>query len=234
MTQAYQWQDIVTTFINAAGVSNTVAEITTVPAPQFSADDIEVTSMDSGGIKEFISGLKEGNEIEFIMNDVPSDPGQQALEAAADAFENGTIIIYVPKVAKSVTFACAVKTFDWIGDNGVARNSCKVKVSGKPVKGTTPVQLSNLTTTAGTIFPGFAADKYIYTVPALNATAKCKVTPTSDGATIFVNGTSVTSGSASGDITLTEGGITVIDILVKMDAKTPTAYKMYVSRAAGE
>jgi predicted secreted protein len=231
MTQAYQWQDIVTTFINAAGVSNTVAEITTVPAPQFSADDIEVTSMDSGGIKEFISGLKEGNEIEFIMNDVPTDPGQQALQAAADAFENGTIMIYVPKVAKSVTFACVVKTFDWMGDNGVARNSCKVKVSGKPVKGTSVVQLSALTTTAGTLFPTFAAGTYVYTVAALHATATCTVTPTSAGATILVNGTAVTSGEASGNIALTDAGITQIDIIVKKDAKTPTAYKIYVSRA---
>ncbi|MFA6727351.1 MAG: phage tail tube protein, partial [Prevotella sp.] len=134
MTHAYTWQDIVTTFINSAGVSHTVAEITSVPAPQFSADDIEVTSQDSGGVKEFITGLKEGNEIEFMMNDVPSDAGQQALETAANNFENGTFIINVTKIGKSVTFDCAVKTFDWIEDNGVARNSCKVKVSGKPIK----------------------------------------------------------------------------------------------------
>jgi len=233
MTQAYTWQDIVTTFINAAGVSHTVAELTTLPAPQYSADDIEVTSQDSGGVKEFISGLKEGNEIEFMMNDVPSDDGQKSLQDAADNFENGTFIINVTKIGKSVTFDCAVKTFDWVEDNGVARNSCKVKVSGKPIKGTTPVQLSALTTTAGTLFPTFAADKYEYTVAALNATATCTVTPTSAGATILVNGTAVTSGSASGNIALTEGGITVIDILVKKAASTPTAYKIYVSRAAG-
>lgn len=233
MTKAYSWQDIVTTFINAAGVSHTVAEITSVPAPQFSADDIEVTSQDSGGVKEFISGLREGNEIEFMMNDVPSDDGQKSLAAAADNFENGTFIINVTKIGKSVTFDGALKSFDWVEDNGVARNSCKVKVSGKPIKGTTPVQLSALTTTAGTLFPTFSASKYTYTVAALNATATCKVTPTSADATILVNGTAVTSASASGDISLTEGGITVIDILVKKAASTPTAYKIYVSRAAG-
>lgn len=233
MTHAYTWQDIVTTFINSAGVSHTVAEITSVPAPQLSADDIEVTSQDSGGVKEFITGLKEGNEIEFMMNDVPSDAGQQALETAANNFENGTFIINVTKIGKSVTFDCAVKTFDWIEDNGVARNSCKVKVSGKPIKGTTPVQLSALATTAGTLFPVFAVDKYAYTVAALHATATCTVTPTSADATILVNGTAVTSGSASGNITLTDGGITTIDIIVKKSGGTTTSYKIYVSRAAG-
>lgn len=233
MTKAYTWQDITTTFINAAGVSHTVAEVTTVPAPQYSAEDIDVTSMDSGGIKEFISGLKEGNEIEFVMNDVPSDEGQKSLSAAAENFENGTFIINATKIGKSITFDCAVKTFDWGEDNGVARNTCKVKVSGKPIRGTTPVQLSALTTTAGTLFPTFSADKYVYTVQALNATATCTVTPTSTDATILVNGTAVTSGSASGNISLTEGGITVIDVLVKKAACTPTAYKIYVSRAAG-
>jgi len=231
MTQAYQWQDIVTTFINADGVSNTVAEITSVPAPQFSADDIEVTSMDSGGVKEFISGLKEGNEIEFMMNDVPNDAGQQALAAAADNFENGTFILNFTKSGRSITFDCALKTFDLIEDNGVARNSCKVKVSGKPIKGTTPVQLSALTTTAGTLFPDFSATQYTYTVSALHDTATCTVTPTSVGATITVDGTTVVSGDASSSISLTDGGITVIDVLVKKSASTPTSYKIYVSRS---
>ena len=90
MTLAYAWKDIVTTFMNAAGTSATVAEIKTVPAPQFTAEDIDVTNMDSGGVKEFIAGMKEGNEIEFIGNDVPSDTGQQLLEAAATAGESGT------------------------------------------------------------------------------------------------------------------------------------------------
>lgn len=230
-TQAYAWQNIVTTFINAQGVSNVVKEIKKVPAPQFTAEDIDVTSQDSGGIKEFIPGLKEGNEIEFIGNDVPSDPGQLALEAAASASENGTFTLTF-LTGRTITFDAAIKTFDIIEDGGAAAFSCKVKVSGVPIRGTTPVQLSALTTTAGTLFPTFAAGTYTYTVSALHATATCTVTPTSAGATILVNGTAVTSGQASGNIALADGGITEIGILVKKSGNTSTAYKLLVSRAA--
>lgn len=234
MTQAYAWKDIVTTFMNAAGTSATVAEIKTVPAPQFTAEDIDVSNQDSGGVKEFIAGMKEGNEIEFIGNDVPSDTGQQLLLAAADAGESGTFTLAFPS-GRSITFTAAIKTFDIIEDNGAGAFSCKVKVSGKPTRGTSAIQLSALSTTAGTIFPyPFAASTYVYTVAALNATATCKVTPTSSGGgTITVNGTAVTSGQASGDIELTEGGITEIGILVTKTGSSATMYKILVSRAAG-
>jgi hypothetical protein len=229
-TQAYAWQSITVTFTNAAGVSNAVAEIKKVPAPQFTAEEIDVTSQDSGSVKEFIAGLKEGNEIEFIGNDVPSDAGQQALEAAALAGENGTFTLAFTS-GRSITFDCAVKTYDIIEDNGAAAFSCKVKVSGLPTKGTDPVQLSALTVSAGTLFPAFAAGTYEYYLPEVNATGTITATPTSAGATIKVNGTAVTSGEASGNITLTAGAITKIGILVTKAGKSAKAYTIWVGRA---
>jgi predicted secreted protein len=232
MTLAYAWKDIVTTFMNAAGTSATVAEIKTVPAPQFTAEDIDVTNQDSEGVKEFIAGMKEGNEIEFIGNDVPSDTGQQLLLAAADAGESGTFTLAFPS-GRSITFTAAIKTFDIIEDNGAGAFSCKVKVSGKPTRGTSPIQLSALTTTAGTLFPTFAAGTYLYTVAALNATSTCTVTPTCATGTITVNGVAVATGVASGNITLEAAGKTTeIGILVTKSGSTATMYKIIVSRSA--
>lgn len=230
-TQAYAWQNITVTFVNAAGASNVVGEVKKVPSPQFTAEDIDVTSQDSGNVKEFIPGLKEGNEIEFIGNDVSSDAGQAALMAAADAGENGTFILAFPS-GRTITFDCAVKTFDIIEDNGAGAFSCKVKVSSIPTRGTDPVQLSALTVSTGTLFPAFAADKYVYTLPETNATATITLTPTSAGNTIIVNGTTATSGSATGNISLTAGAVTPITILVKKTGKSSKIYTIYVSRAA--
>jgi Lambda phage tail tube protein, TTP/Cadherin-like beta sandwich domain len=231
MTQAYAWKSIVTTFTNAAGTSATVAEIKTVPAPQFTAEDIDVTNQDSGGVKEFIAGLKEGNEIEFIGNDVPSDTGQGLLDAAAAAGESGTFLLTFPS-GRTITFTAAIKTFDIVEDNGAGAFSCKVKVSGTVTRGSTKIQLSALTTTAGTLFPTFAAGTYLYTVAAAHATATCTVTPTCATGTIKVNGTLVTSGQASGNITLTDAATTEIGILVTKTGSAATMYKLIVSRAA--
>lgn len=233
VTQAYAWKDIVTTFTNAAGVAKTVAEIKTVPAPQFTAEDIDVTNQDSGGVKEFISGLKEGNEIEFVGNDVPSDEGQTNLSAAADAGESGTFLLSFPS-GRTIEFDAAIKTFDVIEDNGAGAFSCKVKVSGAPRRSTgTLAQLSDLTTTAGTLFPAtFDADTYEYTVSCANGTATCKVTGTSTN-TIKINGVTTATTVASDDIALTEGAVTTIYIQTSGTSKKTCNYKIYVSRAAG-
>lgn len=230
-TQAYAWQSITVTYTNSSGQSATVAEVKTVPAPQFTAEDIDVTSQDSGNIKEFIPGMKEGNEIEFIGNDVPSDTGQGYLAADAAAGANGHFALTFPS-GRTIEFDCAVKTFDIIDDNGAGAFSCKVKVSGTPTRSSSVVQLSALTTTAGTLFPTFAAGTYTYTVAALHATSTCTVTPTSAGSTIYVNGTLVSSGSASGNIALTDAAITEISINVRKSGYTSTTYKLVVSRAA--
>lgn len=230
-TQAYAWQSIVVTYTNSSGQSATVAEVKVVPAPQFTAEDIDVTSQDSGNIKEFIPGMKEGNEIEFIGNDVPSDTGQGYLSADAAAGANGHFALAFPS-GQTIEFNAAIKTFDIIEDNGAGAFSCKVKVSGSPSRSSTLVKLSDLTTTAGTLFPAFAEGTYTYTITALPATSTCTVTPTSAGATIYVNGTAVTSGQASGNINLTDGGVTQISVNVRKSGSVSTTYRLIVSRAA--
>jgi hypothetical protein len=227
MTQAYTWQDIDVKFTNAAGITNKIAEIKKVPAPQFTAEDIDVTNQDSNGVKEFIAGLKEGNEIEFVGNDVPSDAGQQALDAAAAAGESGTFVLTF-KSGRSVTFTAAIKTFDLIEDNKAAAFSCKVKVSGTVTRGTSKQNLSALTISAGTLYPSFSATTYEYIVTETTGTVT--VTPTSASASIFVNGKAVTSGAASGDITLTIGELKDIGILVKRSGYTTTAYTIHAYR----
>jgi hypothetical protein len=226
-TNPSAWQSITVTYTSAAGVTTTVGRIKKVPAPQFTAEDIDVTDQDSGGVKQFISGLKEGNEIEFIMNDIPTDAGQIALDAAATAGETGTFIMTFP-TGRTVTFQAAVKTFDLIEDNKAAAISCKVKVSGTITRGGTKQNLSALTVSAGTLYPTFAATTYEYLVT--ETTGSITVTPTSASATIYVNGKAVTSGQASDAISLTIGEFKKIGILVERAGYASTAYTINTYR----
>jgi predicted secreted protein len=59
-----------------------VTELQTLAEPERSKDAVEVTHYNSiAGYREFISGLKDGGEIPLEFSNVPSDEGQQALEA---------------------------------------------------------------------------------------------------------------------------------------------------------
>jgi hypothetical protein len=218
------WQGITVTFNGT-----TVGRIKKVPAPQFTAEDIDITDQDSNGIKQFIPGLKEGNEIEFILNDIPSDAGQVLLDAAATAGTTGAFIMTFP-TGRTVSFDGAVKTFDLIEDNKATAISCKVKVSGAITRGTTNQNLSALTISAGTLYPTFDAAKYEYVVT--EATGTITITPTSANATITVDGTAVTSGQASGNISLTIGALKNIPIIVTRSGYSATSYMIHVYRVS--
>jgi hypothetical protein len=227
------WQGITVTFNGT-----TVGRIKKVPAPQFSAEDIDITDQDSNGIKQFIPGLKEGNEIEFILNDIPSDTGQQALDAAATAGTTGTFILTFP-TGRTVSFDGAVKTFDLIEDNKATAISCKVKVTGTITRGATNKQnLTTLTVTpssgSATLFPTpFAATTYEYTCSVLNAAATVDFIPTSTSATsITVNSEVITASNTSATIDLTAGAIKKVNIIVQRTGYLATNYTFWVCRAA--
>jgi gliding motility-associated-like protein len=92
--------------------------------------------------------------------------------------------------------------------------------------------LSNITLSTGTLNPVFGGGTVNYTSSVANTVTTIKLTPTvADAtATIKVNGTTVASGTASGNIDLAVGAN---DILVDVTAQdgTPKQYKVTVTRA---
>ncbi len=95
--------------------------------------------------------------------------------------------------------------------------------------------LSALTLSGGaTLTPVFDAGTFTYTADVDNSVANIMVTPTATdaGATIEVQGTAVTSGSASTAITLTAGVATDIAVLVTAEDGTTQTYNLAVTRAA--
>ena len=97
-----------------------------------------------------------------------------------------------------------------------------------------PGGLSGLTLSSGRLTPTFDAGTTSYTVAVGNNVESVTMTPTyvaSCGATITVDGTAVKSGSASGDIDLTAGDETSIDVVFVNGSSTET-YTIAVTRDA--
>jgi uncharacterized repeat protein (TIGR02543 family) len=94
--------------------------------------------------------------------------------------------------------------------------------------------LSALSLSSGSLSPSFASGTTSYTASVPNTTTSLTVTPTvSDStATVKVNGTSVTSGSASGSIALNVGSNTITVLGTAQDGSTTASYTITVTRAS--
>ncbi|MEO9340881.1 putative Ig domain-containing protein [Mesorhizobium sp. SB112] len=93
--------------------------------------------------------------------------------------------------------------------------------------------LSNLSVSAGTLNPAFAPGTTGYTVSVPSAVSSLTLTPTAadTGATITVNGQSVTSGSASSGISLATGDTAITVVVTAQDRTTTRTYTVIVTRA---
>ncbi len=92
--------------------------------------------------------------------------------------------------------------------------------------------LSGLTLSSGSLTPTFAAATTSYTASVTNATTSITVRPTvtDSTATIKVNGTTVTSGVASGAFSLSVGTNTITTVVTAQDGITTTTYIVTVTR----
>ncbi|PWK13487.1 cadherin-like beta sandwich domain-containing protein [Tumebacillus permanentifrigoris] len=93
--------------------------------------------------------------------------------------------------------------------------------------------LSNLTISQGTLSPGFASGTTTYTASVGNSVSSLDVTPTvaDSTATVKVNGSAATSGSAS-SIPLNVGSNTITVLVTAQDGSTQKSYTVTVTRAA--
>ena len=94
--------------------------------------------------------------------------------------------------------------------------------------------LSGLSLSSGTLSPAFGSNTTSYTATVTNATTSITVTPTvtDNNATVKVNGTTVASGSASGNISLSVGSNTITTVVTAQDGTTTQTYTTTVTRAA--
>ncbi len=213
-----------------------VARLLNIGPPELSRDDMDVTDHDSpDGFKEFIPGLKEAGEVPIEGHLIPTDDTQKGLLAAVDIDEPESWTIEFPTVPKLyITFDGYVKSYK-VGDapvDGKLTFNATIKVTGKPQiltdesTGLTALKVTGILDID--LSPAFANDVYEYFATADQETVK--VTPTAALHTITVNGATVTSGQASGDIALTAGALTTIAIKAAEDGKAPATYIVKVYR----
>ena len=94
--------------------------------------------------------------------------------------------------------------------------------------------LSSLTISSGILTPAFSGSTIEYTASVTAGTSSVTVTPTHNqaNATITVNGTTVTSGSASGSISLSVGNNSIVVVVTAQDGTTKKNYTITVTRGS--
>lgn len=215
-----------------------VAGLNTINGIEITAETVDVTAHDSpGAFKEFITGFLDAGEVSLEGFFDPEDTtGQQAMLTSALAREIKECVITFPASTGTTWTFNGLITAIKIGDapvDGAIPFSASIKPSGQPVFAVaTATGLTDLAITGATLIPAFdsGVKDYVATAAALAATVT--VTPTASGV-IKVNGNTVTTGDASGDITLgAVGTITVINIEVAEPNKAAKKYTISVARAA--
>ena len=149
----------------------------------------------------------------------PSLPAGLSLNSATGVI-SGTPTTVVPATNYTIT-----------ATNGSGSGTAIVNITVKPSNDATLVALS---LSSGTLSPVFASATISYTASVSNATTSITVTPTVNqpNATVKVNGTAVTSGSASGAITLNLGINTITTVVTAQDGTTIKTYTITVTRVS--
>lgn len=74
-----------------------IGGLTAIGLPDQSKEEVEVTSHDSEGWREFVPGLRDGGSVSLTARIKPSDPGQQALHANFNSDgSTGDVVISLP------------------------------------------------------------------------------------------------------------------------------------------
>ncbi|MBK8284884.1 MAG: cadherin-like beta sandwich domain-containing protein [Ahniella sp.] len=117
------------------------------------------------------------------------------------------------------------------GDSAVSTGFAEIGRFGS-AGATSDANLSALSISAGTLAPAFSAGQQSYTASVGNGVTQMTVTPTvaQSGATVRVNGTLVTSGTASAAINLITGLNDISVVVTAQDGVTTKSYLITVTR----
>ncbi|TFE30835.1 histidine kinase [Cohnella luojiensis] len=222
---------------------NFIAGLTSIGAPEKTADTLDITTLDSdGGYREFIGGFKDGGEVSISGYFDPSDLGQTALDTAFEAGDATSFeIIFPSDLGASWVFNGVVTSYS--GGNAeleeIVAFEATIKVSGKPVLALTAsagLSALALTGAGGALAPTFDNGKYTYTFSGVTA-ASITVTATAAGHTLklYLDGvfsSELTTAVASGAIPLTLNVAKKLTIVAQEEGKTPVIYEVVALKTA--
>jgi gliding motility-associated-like protein len=117
--------------------------------------------------------------------------------------------------------------------DGTTKSSYTLTVNrSAPTAASSNATLANLVLSSGSLSPAFTSGAVNYTASVTNNISKITVTPTTSNgkATVKVNGTAVTSGSASASLPLNVGNNTITMVVTAQDGITTQSYVILVNR----
>ena len=141
-------------------------------------------------------------------------------------FNNTTGVVSGTPTVSSPATNYTVTAYNYIGVGRTATANITVLSSN--------ANLSNLVLSSGPLSPVFATATTSYTANVASAVASVTLTPTTSDptATVTVNGTTVTSGTASGGLALAVGSNSIPVVVTAQNGATQT-YTVTVTRASG-
>jgi hypothetical protein len=131
----------------------------------------------------------------------------------------------------AINIAVGANTINTVvtAQDGVTTKTYSINITRAP---STNANLSGLALSTGTLSPIFAAGATNYTAAVVNATSSLTITPilADSSASVKVNGATVTSGSASGAISLIVGDNSINTVVTAQDGVTLKTYTITVTR----
>lgn len=220
--------------------SNNVADIKSIGGMDLSADTIETTTLDSGGWRTFMQGMKDGGDVSVSGFFNPGDSNGQV--SLYNSFNSGALLnlaILFPFGA-AWNFSGIVTGISTSAEmEDVVSFEATVKVSGQPSLGLTPsggLTALALSGTGGALSPSFSAGNNLYAFSGVTATSvTVTATASSHNIDLFVDGVftqKLTSGNASGAISITSVGSKKVTIIATADGKAPKVYEVIVVKTA--
>jgi len=216
------------TAYNAGGGTSTTVNIK-VLAPNVAT--LASLAISSGALKPVFSAgttsytVSVGNgSASFTITPTSADP-IATIKVNGTAVATGTASPAIPLVVGPNTITTIVTAQD-----GITTKTYTITVTRAASSNAT---LSRLSTSNGTLSPVFAAGTASYTANVANGVASITVTPVAADptATITINGTAVTSGSASPGLPLVVGPNTITILVTAANGTTTKTYTIVVTEA---
>lgn len=220
-----------------------VAEIMGIPDEDYTSDAIDATNSDSLlGFREYVSGPKTGT-FSVSGNLIPGDTGQDGIRSD---FEGGTSQNYELAFPNEFSSSCELSAIvtDYSEEypyDGVVKFNASFQVTGAATfieySGSAGLTTPFFVVTGDdsgvlTSSPTASGSVYEYQVSAGAADTEVTITPTAAAGTIYVNGSVVSTGVASGAISLgASGTYSNIFIEVKETSKSPKIYIIEMYRS---
>jgi gliding motility-associated-like protein len=208
-----------------SGLKAATVNLQVLPNANLSALNISkgtLTPVFAAGTTSYIDTVTNGTTTVFVTPTL-SDPAA-TVTVNGTAVASGSASANIALAVGNNTITTVVTAID-----GTTKNTYTVNV----LRPSNNAALSNLITSGGSISPAFAATTFSYTESVPNVTSQITVTPTLADltATVTVNGTTVTSGTASAAINLNVGANTLTTVVTAQDGVTKDTYTITVTRS---